>query len=427
MIIVSDRAGLVSRKEQMKSNAPEIKLSFRDLNYLPNMHGKPGKHVRKEMDLRGEAKAWWNVEKEARWDDEEPIYTWNELKIIMTFKYVPGFQWEEKELDFDFYLEEIAQPDSLPEDSLPMIASEQDGETPVICMYLPDQKKQDEKMLRESSTTPELAHALIDQGESFQSLNCGLLTRSILYFQSSLVEHLRVVKGLQQVVFEPERSLSVSRRSNNFLGQKTVSYKLDLQGSFTPNEQDLKSNVFEGREYRVILSICEWPKLQSEYGDHCARPPEPMLHKNQVKMCAGQGALRDIRSIVLLQHNGLVRTQKQAAKYLHVIGEPILLSDLVEERIHAEISTYEASVGYNKRVTVKIKLIKEKQQPDLEFVGIEQGLNHQIKTGVEKLNKPGAEKLIKLGAEKMIIVSDRAGLVSKKEQMKSNAPEIKLS
>ncbi|KAH0936371.1 hypothetical protein HID58_013488 [Brassica napus] len=46
--------------------------------------------------LRGEAKAWWNVEKEARWDDEEPIYTWNELKIIMTFKYVPGFQWEEK-------------------------------------------------------------------------------------------------------------------------------------------------------------------------------------------------------------------------------------------------------------------------------------------------------------------------------------------
>ncbi|KAF2576290.1 hypothetical protein F2Q70_00004024 [Brassica cretica] len=50
LIIVSDIAGLVSNKEEMKSNAPELKLSFRDLNYLPNMHGKPGKHVRKEMD-----------------------------------------------------------------------------------------------------------------------------------------------------------------------------------------------------------------------------------------------------------------------------------------------------------------------------------------------------------------------------------------
>ncbi|KAF2555417.1 hypothetical protein F2Q68_00014519 [Brassica cretica] len=247
-------------------------------------------------------------------------------------------------------------------------------------------------------------------------------------------------------------------------------------------------------------------------------------------MCAGQGALRDIRIILLLQHNGLVRTLKQAAKFLHDIGEPILLSDLVEERIHAEISMYEASVGYNRRVAVKIKLIKEQQQPYLEFVGIEQGskrllrngkrlqywvfdlgddhgsiilqdldlrinpfkgreygailirlklkgwdlmnglantlikawlngqfqglirmiyevldrermrtldtalqqleqegLNHQIKPGVEKLNKPGAEKLIKLGAEKLIIVSDRAGLVSNKEEMKSNSPELKLS
>ncbi|KAG5400111.1 hypothetical protein IGI04_014718 [Brassica rapa subsp. trilocularis] len=56
-----------------------------------------------------------------------------------------------------------------------------------------------------------------------------------------------------------------------------------------------------------------------------------------------------------------------------------------------------------------------------------EGLNHQIKPGVEKLNKPGAEKLIKLGAEKLIIVSDRAVLVSNKEEIKSNAPELKLS
>ncbi|KAF3583263.1 hypothetical protein F2Q69_00027948 [Brassica cretica] len=213
----------------------------------------------------------------------------------------------------------------------------------------------------------------------------------------------------------------------------------------------LASRVYQGNKLRrakqKLVVDKERPKLQSEYGDHCTRPPDPMLHKNQVKMCAGQGALRDIRSILLLQHNGLVRTLKQAEKFLHDIGEPILLSDLVEERIHAEISMYEASVGYNRRVAVKIKLIKEQQQPYLEFVGIEQvldrermrtldtdlqqleqkGLNHQIKLVVENLNKRGAEKLIKLGAEKLIIVSDRCGLVSNKEEMKSNAPELKLS
>ncbi|KAF2595161.1 hypothetical protein F2Q70_00044031 [Brassica cretica] len=219
-----------------------------------------------------------------------------------------------------------------------MIAAEQDGETPVICMHVPDQKKQEEKVLGESSITLELAHVLIDQGESFQSLNCGLLTKIILYFQSCLVEHLRVVKGLQQVVFEPGGSLS---------------------------------NKLRRVKHKLVVDK-ERPKLQSEYGDHCTRPPDPMRHKNQVKMCAGQGALRDIRSILLLQHNGLVRTLKQATKFLHDIGEPILLFDLVEERIHAEISMYEASVGYNRRVTVKIKLIKEQEQPYLEFVGIEQ-------------------------------------------------------
>ncbi|WZZ66472.1 hypothetical protein YC2023_077842 [Brassica napus] len=173
--------------------------------------------------LRGEAKAWWNVEEEARWDDEELIYTWNELKIIMSFKYVPGFQWEEEELDFEFYLEEIAQPDSLPEDSLPMIAAEHEGETQELCLH---------KVLGESSTTPELVHALIDQGESFQSLSSGLLTWYTLDFQTSLVEYLRDVKGLQKVVFEPGGSFSVSIRSNNNLVQKTVTYKLDLQDEF---------------------------------------------------------------------------------------------------------------------------------------------------------------------------------------------------
>ena len=34
--------------------------------------------------LRGEARAWWKVEEEARWYDEEPIYTWKELKAQLS-------------------------------------------------------------------------------------------------------------------------------------------------------------------------------------------------------------------------------------------------------------------------------------------------------------------------------------------------------
>lgn len=230
--------------------------------------------------LRGEAKSWWKVEEEARWDDEEPIYTWNELKIIMSFKYVPGFQWEEEESDLNFFLKEIEQPDSLPEDSLPMIAAEHEGETQELCLHVPDQTNQEEKVLGESSTTSELAHALIDQGESFQSLSSGLLTWYTLDFQTSLVEYLRDVKGLQQVVFEPGGSFSVSIRSNNNLVQKTVTYKLDLQGFFTPEKQDLRSNLFEGREDGVILSICS--KNRGETGGNTPLI-SPITDQNQLR------------------------------------------------------------------------------------------------------------------------------------------------
>ncbi|KAF2549138.1 hypothetical protein F2Q70_00020887 [Brassica cretica] len=181
--------------------------------------------------LRGESRAWWWVEEEARWCKEEQIHTWDELKIIMSSKYVTGFQWEEEKSDLNFFLKEIEQPDSLPEDSLPMIAAEHEGETQELCLHVPDQTNQEEKVLGESSTTPELAHALIDQGESFQSLSSGLLTWYTLDLQNSLVEYLRDVKGLQQVVFQPGGSFSVSIRSNNNLVQKTVTYKLDLQDS----------------------------------------------------------------------------------------------------------------------------------------------------------------------------------------------------
>ena len=176
------------------------------------------------------------------------------------------------------------------------------------CGHVPDQIKQEEKVPGGSSKALELVLPTVEQGDNFKSLACELLIRPLVCLQLSLVEHLRVVKGLQQVVFEPGGSFSVSIRSNNNLVQKTVTYKLDLQGFFTPEKQDLRSNLFEGREDGVILSICsknrgetggntplirpitdqnqlrstkqklavvkKMPKLENEYGDQTTRPPD---------------------------------------------------------------------------------------------------------------------------------------------------------
>ncbi|WZZ70857.1 hypothetical protein YC2023_082227 [Brassica napus] len=98
------------------------------------------------------------------------------------------------------------------------------------CGHVPDQIKQEEKVPGGSSKALELVLPTVEQGDNFKSLACELLIRPLVCLQLSLLEHLRVVKGLQQVVFEPGGSFSVSIRSNNNLVQKTVSYKLDLQG-----------------------------------------------------------------------------------------------------------------------------------------------------------------------------------------------------
>ncbi|KAG2311510.1 hypothetical protein Bca52824_023067 [Brassica carinata] len=102
--------------------------------------------------LRGEAKAWWRVEKEARWYEEELIHTWDELKITMSFRYLPDFQWEETE-----------PPYSPPETPLPTVADDKGGETQVFCGHVPDQTKKEEGVFGEASTASELVLALVDQ------------------------------------------------------------------------------------------------------------------------------------------------------------------------------------------------------------------------------------------------------------------------
>ncbi|KAG5374437.1 hypothetical protein IGI04_042227, partial [Brassica rapa subsp. trilocularis] len=176
------------------------------------------------------------------------------------------------------------------------------------CGHVPDQIKQEEKVPGGSSKALELVLPTVEQGDNFKSLACELLIRPLVCLQLSLVEHLRVVKGLQQVVFEPGGSLCVVRRNKQILDQKATAYKLNLQGSFTLEKQDLWSNLFKGRENGMIKTICrenegesggntsfirfitdqnklrrdkqelvvvkEKPELEDEYGDQTTRPPD---------------------------------------------------------------------------------------------------------------------------------------------------------
>ncbi|KAL0723065.1 hypothetical protein Bca4012_037664 [Brassica carinata] len=239
---------------------------------------------------------------------------------------VLSLKQEEEKLQGSILASQIKQieksHETEPEPKIPCLKLEEEAQVAETeCGHVPDQRKQEEKVPGGSSNALELVLSTVEQGESFQSLSSGLLTWYTLDFQTSLVEYLRDVKGLQKVVFEPVGSFSVSIRSNNNLVQKTVSYKLDQQGFFTPGKQDLRSNLFEGREDGVILSICsknrgetggntplispitdqnqlrvtkqklavvkKMPKLENEYGDHYTRPPDPMQHENQVIMSIG--------------------------------------------------------------------------------------------------------------------------------------------
>ena len=247
-----------------------------------------------------------------------------------------------------------------------------------LCGLIHDQNKvKEEEELDEALVVhKELLETLIEQGGFIRSFSCDLLIQPFVCVQFNLVEHLRFFKGLQHFVFEPGGSFSVSIRSNNNLVQKTVTYKLDLQGFFTPEKQDLRSNLFEGREDGVILSICsknrgetggntplispitdqnqlrstkqklvvckKMPKLENEYGDHYTRPPDPMQHENQVIMSIGQGVLREIIDILLGSHKELVRPPDQSARFLLVFRDLMLSFYPGEHRTHAETAMVEA-------------------------------------------------------------------------------------
>ena len=247
-----------------------------------------------------------------------------------------------------------------------------------LCGLIHDQNKvKEEEELDEALVVhKELLETLIEQGGFIRSFSCDLLIQPFVCVQFNLVEHLRFFKGLQHFVFEPGGSFSVSIRSNNNLVQKTVSYKLDLQGFFTPEKQDLRSNLFEGKEDDVILSICsknrgeiggntplispitnqnqlrstkqklavvkKMPKLENEYGDHYTRPPDPMQHENQVIMSIGQGVLREIIDILLGSHKELVRPPDQSARFLLVFRDLMLSFYPGEHRTHAETAMVEA-------------------------------------------------------------------------------------
>ncbi|KAG5389099.1 hypothetical protein IGI04_030640 [Brassica rapa subsp. trilocularis] len=112
------------------------------------------------------------------------------------------------------------------------------------CGHVPDQIKQEEKVPGGSSKALELVLPTVEQGDNFKSLACELLIRPLVCLQLSLVEHLRVVKGLQQVVFEPGGSL------------------------FITDQNKLR------RDKQQLVVVKEKPELEDEYGDQTTRPPD---------------------------------------------------------------------------------------------------------------------------------------------------------
>ncbi|KAF2533006.1 hypothetical protein F2Q70_00030031 [Brassica cretica] len=133
--------------------------------------------------------------------------------------------WEETEFDFD-----------LGESNLPHPSQERKGE-----------------VLEDSSTTVELVYALVAQGEIVKTLTCESLIRPLPYFQFNCVEYLRAVRGLQQVVFEPGGILCVFEGSNNIMGQKTTSFKLNLRDLFSFEDQDGWRYLFK----RKVISFSD--------------------------------------------------------------------------------------------------------------------------------------------------------------------------
>jgi len=305
--------------------------------------------------LCGSAFSWWQRVSQARRFEKKPqIISWVEMKTLMKKRFVSQWKLPKLKPEAATKLTTLDQPAYWSE--LPLKPAERRSVVPVLslkqeeeklqasilaspikqiveshktepepttlclkleeeaevaeaeCGHVPDQIKQEEKVPGGSSKALELVLPTVEQGDNFKSLACELLIRPLVCLQLSLVEHLRVVKGLQQVVFEPGGSLCVIRRNKQILDQKATAYKLNLQGSFTLEKQDLWSNLFKGRENGMIKTICrenegesggntsfirfitdqnklrrdkqelvvvkEKPELEDEYGDQTTRPPD---------------------------------------------------------------------------------------------------------------------------------------------------------
>ncbi|KAG2328599.1 hypothetical protein Bca52824_011327 [Brassica carinata] len=70
------------------------------------------------------------------------------------------------------------------------------------------------------------------------------------------------------------------------------------------------------------------PRLKSEYGDHCARPPDQENHVRRFTLILDQVVLRDDQNLLILGHMGLVRPPECGRRFLVSHEEPALLSNI---------------------------------------------------------------------------------------------------
>ncbi|KAG5384543.1 hypothetical protein IGI04_036013 [Brassica rapa subsp. trilocularis] len=214
--------------------------------------------------LCGSAFSWWQrVSQTRRFEKKPQIISWVEMKTLMRKRFVSQWKLSKLKPEAATKLTILDQPAYWSE--LPLKPAERRSVVPVLSLKQEEEKQQASilaspiQQIEEShKTEPEpttLCLKLEEEAEVAEA-ECGHVPDQIKQEEKvpggsskalellSLVEHLRVVKGLQQVVFEPGGSL------------------------FITDQNKLR------RDKQELVVVKEKPELEDEYGDQTTRPPD---------------------------------------------------------------------------------------------------------------------------------------------------------
>ena len=111
--------------------------------------------------------------------------------------------------------------------------------------------------------------------------------------------------------------------------QARVSREEKFKADFFTLQTDLSWLVDKcGKTRDDPIEERDGPRLKSEYGDQCTRPPDQENHVRRFTLILDQVVLRDDQNLLILGHMGLVRPPECGRRFLVSHEEPALLSDI---------------------------------------------------------------------------------------------------